>query len=93
MVEKRRLQFKILSHVCQLETAQNMLRGIFISRCQVEEPKRVREEVKQFFMKRFEESSFERSRLDGVEFKTIRRKTSNWWPDLRRKGDSGKVSP
>ena len=40
MVEKRRLQFKILSHVCQLETAQNMLRGIFISGCQVEEPEK-----------------------------------------------------
>ena len=50
---------------------KNMLREIFIGRCWVEEPNRVREEVKQFFMERFEESSFERPRLGGVEFKTI----------------------
>ncbi|KAL5141003.1 Cullin-1 [Glycine soja] len=39
--------------------------------CWVEESNRVREKVKQFFMRRFEESSFERPRLDGVEFKII----------------------
>ena len=50
---------------------KNMLRGIFIGGCWVEEPNGVREEAKQFFMKRFEESSFEKPRLDGVEFKTI----------------------
>ena len=50
---------------------KNMLRGIFIGRCWVEESNRVREKVKQFFMRRFEESSFERPRLDGVEFKII----------------------
>ena len=53
---------------------KNMLRGIFIGGCGVKEPNRVREEVKQSFMKRFEESSFERSRLDGVEFKIINQK-------------------
>ena len=38
---------------------KNMLRGIFIGRCWVEELNRVREKVKQFFMRRFEESSFD----------------------------------
>ena len=48
-----------------------MLRGIFIGGCWVEGPNRVKHEVKQFFLRRFAESSFERPRLDGVEFKTI----------------------
>ena len=39
--------------------------------CWVEELNRAREEVKQFFLRRFEESSFDRPRLDDVEFKTI----------------------
>ena len=53
-----------------------MLRGIFIGGCWVEGPNRVKHEVKQFFLRRFAESSFERPRLDGVEFKTINHKAN-----------------
>ena len=51
----------------------NMLRGVFAGGCWLEEPSRVKEETKQFFKRRFEEVEWERSRMDGVRFKTISR--------------------
>lgn len=48
-----------------------MLRGVFSGGCWVEEPTKVKEEVKQFFLRRFKEVGEERPRLDGVEFKFI----------------------
>lgn len=48
-----------------------MLRGVFAGGCWLEEPIEVKEEVKQFFLRRFKEVGEERPRLDGVEFKFI----------------------
>lgn len=49
----------------------NMLRGVFVGGCWLEEPSRVKEETRQFFKRRFEQVGWERPRLDGVKFKSI----------------------
>lgn len=49
----------------------NMPRGVSVGGAWIEEPKRVKEAVRQFFRTRFQESPELRPLLDGVDFKTI----------------------
>jgi len=63
-----------------------MLRGVFSGGCWVEEPTKVKEEVKQFFFRRFKEVGEERPRLDGVELNTLINRTMMLlWPDLKKR--------
>lgn len=48
-----------------------MLRGLPADGCWIEEPNRVKEEVRQFFKKRFEETEGVRPGLDEVRFQVI----------------------
>jgi len=49
----------------------NALRGLMLDRCWIEEPARIKEEVHQYFRKKFEEEEKERPTLDGISFQTI----------------------
>lgn len=46
----------------------NSLRALHVEKCQIEEPNRIKEEVQQYFRKRFKQNEEERMRLDGVFF-------------------------
>lgn len=53
---------------------QDQRRGpsrLLVDGCWIEDPDRIKEEVHQFFRKRFEESEEVRPRLDGVIFQVI----------------------
>ena len=49
----------------------NSLRGLLVDGCWTKEPIKIKEEVCQFFRKKFEEGEEVRPRLDGVTFQTI----------------------
>ena len=49
----------------------NMLRGLLVDGCWIEEPNKIKEEVCQFFMEGCEEGKMERPRVDGVCFQAI----------------------
>jgi len=54
----------------------------------LEEPGRVKEEIRHFFRKRFEETKWERPKLDGVRFKAIEQQHNNL---LAARFDEGEV--
>ena len=47
------------------------MKGILIDGSWVEEPQKVKEEVRLFFLKRFQESDFHRPTLDGIPFQAV----------------------
>ena len=49
----------------------NCLKGVMVDRSWIEEPTRVKEEVRSFFMRCFQEPEQVRQRLDGIPFQTI----------------------
>lgn len=49
----------------------NCLNGVMIDGSWIEEPSAVKEAVRMFFMNRFQESDYNRLRLDGICFRTI----------------------
>lgn len=49
----------------------NLMKGILIDGSWVEEPQKVKEEVRLFFLKRFQESDFHRPTLDGIPFQAV----------------------
>ena len=55
-----------------------MIKGVFVNGCWIVEPCRVKEEIQNFFMRRFEESEWERSKLDGVNFRSIGQHHNNF---------------
>jgi len=48
-----------------------MFKGVLVDECWIKESCRVKEEIRQFFKRRFEEIEWERPRLDGVRFQSI----------------------
>ena len=49
----------------------NCLKGVMVDGSWIEEPSRVKEEVRSFFMRRFQEPDQVRPRLDDIPFQTI----------------------
>ena len=49
----------------------NLLKGIMIERSCVDEPHKVKEAVREFFLQRFQEPKPSRPTLDGVQFQEI----------------------
>lgn len=55
----------------------NSLKGIMIDGTWIEEPHKVKEEVRTFFAQRFQEPHHCRPRLDGINFQTINQQQNN----------------
>lgn len=49
----------------------NMLRGLLVDGCWIDEPSRVKQEVHMLFKNKFKEAERDKPRLDGVGFKVI----------------------
>jgi len=49
----------------------NCLKGVLIDGSWIEEPAPVKEEVRRFFLQHFQESDYDKPRLDGIRFQTI----------------------
>ena len=54
-----------------------VLKGVMIDGSWTEEPARVKEAVRLFFLHRFQESNQDRPRLDGICFQTIGRQQND----------------
>ena len=55
----------------------NYIKGVRIDGAWCDEPQKVKEEVRNFFSQRFQESDFSRPTLDGIPFQTISQHQSN----------------
>ena len=50
---------------------RNCIKGIFIDGVWTDDPHKVKEEIRNFFSKRFQESDAQRPNIDGISFRTI----------------------
>ncbi|KAH1199243.1 mRNA-capping enzyme [Glycine max] len=50
---------------------RNFIKGLLIEGEWTYEPNKVKEEIRTFFSKRFQEANFQRPKIDGISFKTI----------------------
>ena len=55
----------------------NSLKGVMIDGTWIDEPHKVKEEVRAFFSQRFQEPDYHRPRLDGTSFRTISQHQNN----------------
>ena len=49
----------------------NLLKGVMIDGMWVDEPQKVKEAIREFFLQRFQETETCRPSLDGIQFQTI----------------------
>jgi len=49
----------------------NSLKGVLIDGIWIDEPHKVKEEVRSYLSKRFQETDFHSPKLDGISFQTI----------------------
>lgn len=70
-IKKGNCNSKFFHSIINWRRRKNSLKGMYMDGMWLEEPIKVKEEVKNFFENRFMEDKYKRPKLDGVNFKRI----------------------